>query len=83
MAQGVKNPTSIHEDEGLIHDLTQWVKGSGIALSCVVDHRHCSDLVLLWCRSAAAAPIRPLAWEHLYATGVALKRGKHTYTEKN
>ena len=26
MAQRVKNPTSIHEDEGLIPDLTQWVK---------------------------------------------------------
>ena len=33
------------------------------------------DLVLpwLWCRPAAAAVIQPLAWELLYATGVALK----------
>ena len=28
MAQRVKNPTSIHEDEGLISSLTQWVKDS-------------------------------------------------------
>ena len=32
--------------------------------------------VVLWCRHmrAAAAPIQPLAWEILYAAGVALKR---------
>ena len=26
MAQPVKNPTSIHEDGGLIPDLAQWIK---------------------------------------------------------
>ena len=26
MAQQLTNPTSIHEDEGLIPSLTQWVK---------------------------------------------------------
>ena len=30
----------------------------------------------LWRRRAAVAPIRPLAWELLYATGVALKEAK-------
>ena len=36
------------------------------------------DLVLLWlwCKPAAVAPIRPLAWEPLYVAGVALKRRK-------
>ena len=36
------------------------------------------DLVLLWlwCRPAATALIRPLAWEISYAAGVALKRQK-------
>ena len=30
----------------------------------------------LWCRPAAVAPLRPLAWEPPYAKGVALKRKK-------
>ena len=53
-------------------------KGSGIAMSCGVGLRHSSDLALLWlwCRSAAVAPIRPLAWQPPYATGAALKRKK-------
>ena len=53
------NPTGIHEVAGSIPGLTQRVK----------------DLVLLWlwCRLATVAPIRPLAWELQYASGVALK----------
>ena len=47
-------------------------------MSYGVGHRHSSDLALLWlwCRHATTAPIRPLAWEPPYATGVALKRPK-------
>ena len=42
-----------------------------------MGHRSGSDpLLWLWCRSAAAAPIRPLAWELSYATGAALKSKK-------
>ena len=62
VAQWVKNPTSIHEDVDLISDLTQWVKGSGRAVSYGVGHRHSSDLTLLWlwCRPADAALIQRL-----------------------
>ena len=48
------------------------------AVSCYVDCRHSSDLVLLWqwCRQAAVALIRPLVWEPPYAMGAALKKTK-------
>ena len=62
VAQQVMNPTSIHEDVGLIHSLIQGVKDP--------------VLLCLWCRLAAVAPIRPLSWELPYATGVALKKKK-------
>ena len=47
-------------------------------ISCGVGSRHDSDLVLLllWCRTVAVAPIRPLAWPPPYAKGVALNRPK-------
>ena len=43
-----------------------------------VGRRHCLDpaLLWLWCRLAALAPIRPLAWELPYATGAALEKDK-------
>ena len=44
---------------------------------CHGDHRlHCCDpaLLWLWCRPAAAALIRPLAWEFPCAVGAALKK---------
>ena len=48
-------------------------------MSCDVGCRHGSDpaFLWLWCRLAARAPIRPLAWEFPYAEGVVLK-GKKT-----
>ena len=51
--------TSVHEDLDSIPGLVQWVK----------------DLTLLWLwrRPATAALICPLAWEHPYAAGAALK----------
>ena len=47
-------------------------------MSCGVDHRHGSDLALLWLwhRLAAAAPIRPQAWEPPYAVGAPLRKKK-------
>ena len=55
---------------------------SGIAMGCGVDYRHGSDPALLWlCHGpAAAAPIRPLAWELPYSVGAALKI---THTHKD
>ena len=45
-------------------------------MSCGVGRRRGSDLVWLWHRPAATAPIRPLAWEPPYAVGVAQEKAK-------
>ena len=47
-------------------------------MSCGVGRRCSLDPTFLWLwhRLAATALIRPLAWEHPYATGIALKRQK-------
>ena len=47
-------------------------------MSCGVGRRRSLDptLLWLWCRPAAAAPIRPLAWDPPCAAGAALKRPK-------
>ena len=77
------NLTSIHEDSDLNPGLTQWVKGSSIAVSCGAGHRCGSDpaLLWLWYRLVATALI-PLAWEPPYAECAALKRFKKEKEEK-
>ena len=47
-------------------------------MSCGIGRRQGSDPTLpwLWCRPAAIALIRPLAWEPPYATGAALEKAK-------
>lgn len=58
-------------------------QGSSIAMSYAIGRRHGSYPLLLWmwCRLAAVASIRPLAWEPPYAVGVALKTKKKTFIE--
>ena len=56
--------------QGLIPGFAQWVKGSGVTLSCGVGHGRSSDpeaavAVVL----AAIVPIRPLAWKLLKKKG--------------
>ena len=53
-------------------------------MSCGVGHRRGLDSVLLrlWCRPAAVALIRPLAWEPPYAVSAALNRKKKEKKEK-
>ena len=47
-------------------------------MSCGVGCRRGSDTALLWLwhRPAAIAPIRPLAWEPLYAVEAGLEKTK-------
>ena len=53
-------------------------------MSCGVSRRGGSDPALLWLWRwpAAAAPIRPLAWEPLHAVDVALKKKKKKKRQK-
>ena len=44
---GLHEPTSIHEEMGSIPGLTQWIKGSGVAVSYGIGCRRGFDLMLL------------------------------------
>ena len=78
MVQWLTNLTRNHEVEGSIPALAQWVNDTGVAMSCGVGCRRCSDppLLWLWHRLAATTPIRPLAWEPPYAVGAAQEMAK-------
>jgi len=68
MAHCLTNPTGNHEVEGLIPGLTQWLRDPA--------------LLQLWCGLAAAAVIRPLAWEPPCAVGAALEKTKRQKKKK-
>ena len=74
-ASEVRRWTSTQEDAGLIPGLIQWVKDLALPWA-VCRPQTWLGLVLLWlwCRLAAAALMRHLAWELPNAAGVALKK---------
>ena len=55
-----------------------------MAVSCGVGCRRGLDpkLLWLWRRPVAMAPIKPLAWEPLNATGAALEKAKRQKKRK-
>ena len=68
---------------GSIPVLAQWVYDLAL-LSCGIGCRRGSDptLLWLWCRPAAIAPIRPLAWEPPYFAGAAQEMAKRQKKKK-
>ena len=79
----LKAQHSFYEDAGLIPGLPQQVKDLGIAASCGVGHRCGLDPVLrlVVAQPAAAALIRPLAWELPYAAGAVLNKRTNKKTK--
>ena len=76
--------TRNHEVVGWIPGLAQWAKDLVLPLSYGVGHRLSSDseLLWLWHRLVATAPIQPLPWELPYALGTVIKSKKKKKKKK-
>ena len=66
-------------------NLTRNHEVAGSIPGCGIGGRHDLDAVLLrlWCKPAATAPIRPLAWEPPYAAGAAQEIAKRQKQKQN
>ena len=81
VAQWAKNPTSFHEDAGLIPGLVPWLKDPALLQAAV------QVLDAAWIRYCcgcgvgpeAAASFQPLVWELPYDTGMAIEKEKNKY----
>ena len=73
VAQQLTNPNSIHENVGSILGLPQWVGYPPLRVNCDVGCRRGLDpeLLWLWCRPEATAPIGPLS----LGTAICLRCG--------
>ena len=79
MAQWLTNPKRNHEVSGSIPSLALRVKDLALLWAVVSSD---PALLWLWCRPMATAPIRPLAWELPYASGVAIEKAKRPKKKK-
>ena len=77
---GLRMQCCLSEDAGSIPSFTLWVKDQS-STNWSIGHRCSLDLVLLWLchRSAAEAPIQPLAWGLPYAADAAIKKKRLKY----